>query len=50
VLGRRGSVTDEVFGRDTYNVAERHPEVVRELRDRLEGWRNAFRENPRGWR
>ena len=35
---------------EAYNVAERHPAVVRELAQRLERWRDAFRENPRGWR
>jgi uncharacterized sulfatase len=35
---------------EAYNVAASHPELVRALRARLEAWRAAFRENPRGWR
>jgi arylsulfatase A-like enzyme len=35
---------------EAYNVAEAHPERVRELRERLEQWRVSFRKNPRGWR
>ncbi|UCE85901.1 MAG: sulfatase [Deltaproteobacteria bacterium] len=35
---------------EAYNVAESHPERARALEERLEAWRAAFRENPRGWR
>ena len=35
---------------EAYNVADSEPERVRALRERLEAWRAAFRENPRGWR
>jgi uncharacterized sulfatase len=35
---------------EAYNVAERHPDVTRELGERLEAWREAFHANPRGWR
>jgi uncharacterized sulfatase len=35
---------------EAYNVAELHPSRTRELRERLDAWRTAFRENPRGWR
>jgi uncharacterized sulfatase len=41
------------LGRDpgeAYNVADSHPDQLRELRERLEAWRAAFQENPRGWR
>lgn len=35
---------------EAYNVANSHPNRVLELQERLEDWRAAFRENPRGWR
>ncbi len=35
---------------EAYNVADRHPEVVRELGRRLEAWRTAFLADPRGLR
>jgi arylsulfatase A-like enzyme len=41
------------LGRDpeeSYNLASGHPDIVRTLGERLEAWRAAFRENPRGWR
>ncbi len=34
---------------EAYNVGESHPGRVRDLSARLEAWRAAFRENPRGW-
>jgi uncharacterized sulfatase len=41
------------LGRDpaeAYNVARSHPELARDLGERLDAWREAFRANPRGWR
>jgi len=35
---------------ESYNVAETHPEVVRELGERFDAWRREFYANPRGWR
>jgi uncharacterized sulfatase len=35
---------------EAYNVAETHPEVARQLGERLEAWRATFYANPRGWR
>jgi len=35
---------------EAYNVAASHPARVQELGERLDAWRTAFRENPRGWR
>ena len=35
---------------EAYDVATTHPERTRALRESLEAWRRAFRENPRGWR
>jgi uncharacterized sulfatase len=35
---------------EAYNVAASHPDRVREFQQRLEAWRAAFQENPRGWR
>ena len=35
---------------EAYNVAEKHPDVARALGERLQAWRAAFRDNPRGWR
>jgi arylsulfatase A-like enzyme len=35
---------------ESYNVTLTHPEVARELGDRLEAWRQEFYANPRGWR
>jgi uncharacterized sulfatase len=35
---------------ESYNVAESHPAVARELGERLRAWRTAFRADPRGWR
>lgn len=39
-------------GRDpgeAYNVAKRHPDVVRAMEQRIESWRTNYYENPRGW-
>jgi hypothetical protein len=35
---------------ESYNVAETHPDVVRELAERFDTWRREFYANPRGWR
>jgi uncharacterized sulfatase len=35
---------------ESYNVAETHPEVARDLGERLDAWRAEFHANPRGWR
>ncbi len=34
---------------EAYNVADRHPEIVRDLEARLVAWRRAFLEDPRGF-
>jgi arylsulfatase A-like enzyme len=35
---------------EAYNVAEKYPDVARDLGARLDAWSAALRENPRGWR
>jgi hypothetical protein len=35
---------------ESYNVAETHPDVARQLGAWFDAWRREFYANPRGWR
>lgn len=34
---------------ECYNLASRHPEVCRQMQDRMTAWEQAITKNPRGW-
>ena len=49
-LGRWPLLYDlEIDPRESYNLIDNHPEVGRELRNRMEQWEKGLEENVRGW-